>query len=109
MPRDLEIFLLFGAIIAYKSYSSVAFVVLDETAHLSSWTMVAVSAAVALGAAASFAVDPLSAINVYALAAGLSMIVVLFWNATRFNRRSATRVGLGRDGSSFGKWTKPRL
>ena len=87
VPRDLAIFLLFGAIVAYKSYSSVAYVVLDETAHLSSWTMAAVSAAVALGAVASFAVDPLNAINVYALAAGLSMIVVLFWNTSRLNRR----------------------
>jgi hypothetical protein len=41
-----------------------------EIAHLSSWTASAVGAAVALAAAASFAVDSLSAIYVYALAAG---------------------------------------
>jgi hypothetical protein len=94
VPRDLSIFLLFGAIVAYKSYSSVAYVVLDESAHLSSWTTAAVSAAVALGAVASLAVDPLNAINVYALAAGLLMIVVLFWNTRRSNRPSATHVRL---------------
>jgi hypothetical protein len=80
------IFLLFGAIIAYKGYSSVAYLVLDESSHLSSWTTVAISASVTLAAVASCSVDPLSVINVYALAAGLSMIVVLFWNVARFIR-----------------------
>jgi hypothetical protein len=90
----LPSFLLFGAIVAYKSYSSVAYLVLDEPGHLSFWTASAVGAAVALGAAASFAVDPLSAINVYALAAGLSIILVLFWNAVRFIRPSSTHVSV---------------
>ena len=65
---------------------------LDEPVHLSLWTAAAVGAAVALGIAASFAVNPLSAINVYALAAGLFIIVVLFWNAARFIRLSSTHV-----------------
>jgi hypothetical protein len=82
--------------------------VLDETTHLSSWTTAAVSAAVVLGAAASFAVDPLSAINVYALAAGLSMVVVLFWNAMRLNQPAENHVGLSRNGSSLGESTEPR-
>ena len=90
--RVLPSFLLFGAIVAYKSYSSVAYLVLDEPVHLSLWTAAAVCAAVALGIAASFAVNPLSAINVYALAAGLSIIVVLFWNAARFIRLSSMNV-----------------
>jgi hypothetical protein len=88
----LPSFLLFGTIVAYKSYSSVAYLVLDEPVHLSFWTASAVGAAVALGAAASFAVDPLSAINVYALAAGLLIILVLFWNAARFIRPSSMHV-----------------
>jgi hypothetical protein len=86
VPREVAIFLLFGAIVAYKSYSSVAYVVLEETSHLAAWTTVAVSAAVASGVAASFIVEPLSAVNVYALVAGILMTVVLCWNAKRFCR-----------------------
>jgi hypothetical protein len=56
-PRDLAILLLVGAIIPYKSYSSVAHVVFEEIAHLSPWTASVVGAAAALGAAASFAVE----------------------------------------------------
>jgi hypothetical protein len=54
------IFLLFGAIIAYKGYSSVAYLVLDESSHLSSWTTVVISASVALAAAASVALPALA-------------------------------------------------
>ena len=43
-------------------------------------------ASMALAAATSYSVDPLGVINVYALAAGLSMIVILFWNVARFIR-----------------------
>ena len=79
----LPSFLLFGAIVAYRSYSSIAYLVLDEFSHLSSWTAGVVAAAVLLGTATSFAIDPLSAINVYALAAGIMIIMVLFWNVMR--------------------------
>ena len=82
--RILPSFVLFGAIIAWKSYSAIAFVVLDDPSHLSSWTTAAIGGAVILGAAASLEVDPLSVINIYALAAGLSIIVVLIWSAGRF-------------------------
>jgi hypothetical protein len=78
------IFFMFGAIVAYKSYSTIAYVVLDEATHLSTWTAVAVGAAVVLGAAASIAVEPLGAIDVYALVAGAAMLAVLLWNAARF-------------------------
>jgi hypothetical protein len=84
----LPSFLLFGAIIAYKSYSSVAYLVLDEPMHLSTWTTVSVSMAVALAAVASYAVSPFGTVNVYALVTGLSITVVLFWNAVRFIRLS---------------------
>ena len=84
----MPVFLLFGAIVAYRGYSSVAYVVLDETTHLSFWTTVALTAAVTLGAISSFAIDPLNVINVYALVAALSMIFVLFWNVARFVRTS---------------------
>ena len=77
---------MFGAIIAYKAYSTIAYVVLDETTHLSSWTTVAVAMAVAFGAAASLTVDPLRAIDVYALVGGVAMLAVLLWNAARFVR-----------------------
>jgi hypothetical protein len=80
------IFLLFGAIIAYKGYSSVAYLVLDESSHLSSWTTVVICSSVALAATTSWFVDPLSVISVYALTAGLSLIGVLFWNVARFIR-----------------------
>jgi hypothetical protein len=89
--RILPSFLLFGAIVAYKSFSSIAYLVLDEPVHLSLWTAAAVGAAVVLGVAASFIVDPLSVINVYSLVAGLSIIVVLCWNAARFIWPSASQ------------------
>jgi hypothetical protein len=79
------IFLLFAAIIAYKSYSQIAYLVL-ETTHLSSWTTIGMSGGVVLGAIASLVVDPMSAIGVYALTAGLATITILIWNAMRFIR-----------------------
>ena len=82
----LPVFLLFGAIVAYKSYSSIAYMVLEDFAYLSTWTTIVVALAVALGVAASFRVEPLSTIVVYASAAGASIIAVLFWNAARFVR-----------------------
>ena len=101
----LPIFLLFGAIVAYKSYSSVAYVVLDDFAHLSSWTTVTVGAAVALAVAASFATGPMGAINVYALAAGLSLIMVLFWSAARTAPARVRQVTLHR--CAMGKSRQP--
>ena len=82
----LPVFLLFGAIVAYKSYSSIAYMVLEDSAYLSTCTTIVVALAVALGVAASFRVEPLSTIVVYASAAGASIIAVLFWNAARFVR-----------------------
>jgi hypothetical protein len=74
------IFLLFGVIVAYKCYSCIAYVVQDNPVHLSAWTTAVVGAAVVVGAVASFAVDPLSAVNVFALVAGVAMTAVLIWN-----------------------------
>jgi hypothetical protein len=74
------IFLLFGVIVAYKCYSCIAYVVQDDPAHLSTWTTAVVGGAVVIGGVASFAVDPLSAVNVFALVAGVAMTAVLIWN-----------------------------
>jgi hypothetical protein len=79
-------FVLFGAIVSWKSYSSIAYLVLDESSHLSSWTTAAVGASVILGAVASLVVDPPGVISVFALAAGLSITLVLFWNVGRLIR-----------------------
>jgi hypothetical protein len=84
----LPYFILFGAIVAWKSYSSVAYVVLDESSHLSSWTTAAIGVSVILGGIASLIVNPLSVVSVYSLAAGLSITLVLFWNAGRSLRSS---------------------
>jgi hypothetical protein len=84
----LPVFVLFGAIVAYKSYSSVAYLVI-ESAHLSSWTTLALTASLIIAAAASRAIDPLGVISVYSLTAGLSIIMVLFWNVGRFIRLQA--------------------
>ncbi len=83
-PNDLLVFILFGAIISYNGYSSIAYAVLDETVHLSSGITAAVGLAVLLGAAISRHVDPLSAVNVYAVVAGVSILGVISWNAMRF-------------------------
>jgi hypothetical protein len=45
-----------------------------------------VGASVVLGAAASLVVTPMSVINIYALAAALSMVFVLVWNVGRLVR-----------------------
>jgi hypothetical protein len=79
------IFLLFGAIVAWKTYSSIAYLVL-ETSHLSTWTSATLGVSVLFAMAASTTIEPLSVIDVYALMAGLSILVVMFWNAERFIR-----------------------
>lgn len=100
--RDFAIFVLFGAIVAFRSYSSIAYVVLDESAHLSFWTTTAVAAAVVLGGAASIFIDPLHSVDVYALVGGLLIIGVLLWNAARFTRPSSTLNTPYGDGSPVG-------
>ena len=83
-------FLLFGAIVAFRSYSSIAYLVLDDPTHLSRWTTIAVSTAVAVSMVSSLVVDVPVAIGIYALVAGSLMIAVLVWNAVRFIRSSAS-------------------
>ena len=80
----VPIFILFGAIVAFRAYSAIAFVVLEETSHLSMWTTAAVGVAVAFAAAASLITAPLAVVNVYALVAGLSITIVVIWSAARF-------------------------
>ena len=88
----LPCFLLFAAIVAFRSYSSIAYLVFDDPTHLSWWTTVAVITAVVIGAGASLEIDALGAINVYALLAGSLMIGVLFWNVARFFRSSHSQA-----------------
>jgi hypothetical protein len=79
-------FVLFAAIVAYRSYSSIAYLVFDDPSHLSRWTTLAGVTAVIVSAASSLEMDPLGAINVYAFLAGSLMIGVLFWSVARFNQ-----------------------
>lgn len=88
----LPSFLLFGAIVAYRTYSSVAFLVLDEPVRLSLWIAAVIGGAVMLGAVSGLAVAPLDAINVYALAAALSTVAVLCWNVSRFVKPASAGV-----------------
>lgn len=88
----LPCFVFFAAIVAYRSYSSIAYLVFDDPSHLSWWTTFAVITAVIIGAGSSLEIDALGAINVYALLAGLLMISVLIWNVARFIRSSHARA-----------------
>jgi hypothetical protein len=88
----LPCFLLFAAIVAYRSYSSIAYLVFDDPSHLSWWTTFAVVTAVIISAGSSLAIDALGAINIYAFFAGLLMIGVLFWNVARFIRSSHSKA-----------------
>jgi len=88
----LPCFLLFAAIVAYRSYSSIAYLVFDDPSHLSWWTAFAVITAVVISAGSSLEIDALGAINVYAFLAGLLMISVLFWNVARFIRSSHSKA-----------------
>lgn len=89
VTKDVAIFLFFAAIIAYRAYSSIAYVVLtDETMHLSWWTTTAVGTAVVIGAVVAVVeASPLSAVNAYAVVAGVLMIGVVVWNAMRWQQR----------------------
>ena len=84
----LPIFLLFGAIVAYQSYTSVAYLVLDDPAQMSTWITTGAAFAVAVAAIASFRTDALAAVNVYAIVAGSSILIVLLWSVVRFGRSS---------------------
>jgi hypothetical protein len=88
----LPCFLLFGAIVAFRSYSSIAYQVLDNPMHLSWWTTIAVVVAVVLSGVSSLVVNQFQAIAVYAFVAGSLMIVVLCWNAMRFTKSSQTSL-----------------
>jgi hypothetical protein len=87
VPRDRFVFVFFGAIVAYNSYSAVAYIVLDEPIHLASWITAAIGVAVLLGAVVSQHVAPLSAVDTYAVVAGILLIGITSWNAMRFIRR----------------------
>jgi hypothetical protein len=91
----LPIFLLFGAIVAYQSYASVAYLVLDDPAHLSSWTTIGTAFAIAVAAIASLRTEALASINVYAAVAGSSILIVLVWSVVRFSRSSRAFEGVG--------------
>ena len=84
VPANVAIFLLFAAIITYRSYSSIAYVVLEEVTHLSTWTTIATSVAILLAVIASFSIQPMDAVSVYAVAAGVLLTGVTCWNAGRF-------------------------
>lgn len=79
--QTVPIFALFGAIVTYSSYSSVAYIVLDQTLHLSAWIAIGTVAALASGAAASMIATPLEAVSSYALTAGFSLIAIVFWHS----------------------------
>jgi hypothetical protein len=81
MIEIVPIFLLFGATIAYKSYSSIAYLVIENPAHLSSWAVGAIGSALIIAAVTSLVAGPLVAVNVYAFVAGLALIAVVARNA----------------------------
>ena len=89
---SLPCFLLFAAIVAYRTYSSIAYLVFDDPSHLSWWTTLAAITAVIVGAGSSLEIDALGAINVYAFLAGSLMIGVLVWNVARFIRTSRSKA-----------------
>ena len=88
----LPCFLLFAAIVAYRTYSSIAYLVFDDPSHLSWWTTLSVITAVIISGCSSVEIDALGAINVYAFLAGFLMIGVLFWNVARFIRSSRSKA-----------------
>ncbi|MGE4047307.1 MAG: hypothetical protein AB7F35_20765 [Acetobacteraceae bacterium] len=91
----LPIFLLFGAIVGYQSYASVAYLVLDDPAHLSSWITTGAAFAVAVAAITNLRIDALATINVYAAIAGSSILIALLWSVVRFDRSSRAFEGVG--------------
>ena len=66
----LPCFVLFGAVVAYRTYALVAYVVSNQSRHLSYWSTLAVFAALAAGVAVQRLIAPLGVIAVYAVTAG---------------------------------------
>jgi hypothetical protein len=85
-------FLLFVAIVAYRTYSSIAYLVFDNPTHLSWSTTFAVMTAAVVSAGSSLMIDAQGAISIYAFLAGSFMIGVLFWSVARFIRSSHARA-----------------
>ncbi len=77
LSNVIPIFALFGAIIAYSSFSSIAYVVLDRPARIAMWTTIMTVVAVILGAVSSRLVNPLQAVSIYALTVALSLTIIL--------------------------------
>lgn len=77
MMEIVPIFICFGAIIAYKTYASIAYLVIDNPTHLSSRAVIAIGGAVAIAAGTSLLTNPLIAVNVYAAVTGLALLVVV--------------------------------
>ena len=88
----LPCFVLFGAVVAYRTYSLVAYVVSNQSRHLSYWSTLAVFAGLAAGVAVQRLTAPLGVIAVYAVTAGTATLAVLVWNAAR-SALPAARAG----------------
>jgi hypothetical protein len=79
----LPCFVLFAAVVAYRTYSLVAYVVSNQSRHLSYWSALAVFAGLIAGVAVQRLTVPLGVIAVYAVTAGAATLAVLVWNAAR--------------------------
>lgn len=81
--NTVPIFCFFAAIVAWKAYSSIAYLVLNSSAHLSNRTTGAIGISGLLSAAAALVADPLTCVNVFAATGALLIFAVLITNLSR--------------------------
>lgn len=80
-PNAYAVFFLFGTIIAYRSYSQIAYIVSSHAAHLSCGITGAVCVAALIGAVASTELDPLQTVSAYSIIGAVAIIGVLIRNS----------------------------
>lgn len=78
LPQVLPVFFLFGAIVAYSSFSSMAYVLIPESTRMSGLVTTIATAAIAIGWLTSLVLEPLSVVSIYALVTGLPLLAIVF-------------------------------
>jgi hypothetical protein len=81
--NTVPIFCFFAAIVAWKTYSSIAYLVLNSSTHLSNRTTGAIGIAGLAGAAAALVAEPLTSVNIFAAAGAVLIFAVLLTNLKR--------------------------
>lgn len=89
--QTLAIFAMFTAVVVFKSYASVAFVVLDSR-RVSLSAMIGTLAALSVGVAAMPWLRPIGAVSAFALALTITIVAITVADAMRFRRNAVLEL-----------------